>query len=142
MNNFKQSQIEKALHKIRLDEIAAKETYFAEDFAVPDRLKEFEFKYEKFRENDVDFKQNKTQHLDNQYKLIKQICPDLQIEDLTMAVISQATLIYIQELVESSKEQAIRNNNPRITTQDVQEVVRLQEFHNSLDLNSDLGKFF
>ena len=47
------------MHKIRLDEIAAKETYFAEDFAVPDRLKEFEFKYEKFRENDVDFKQNK-----------------------------------------------------------------------------------
>lgn len=47
------------MHKIRLDEIAAKETYFAEDFALPDRLKEFEFKYEKFRENDVDFKQNK-----------------------------------------------------------------------------------
>ena len=55
----KENFLNKAIQRIRLDEIAVKETYFEDDLHAEDKLREFEQKYHNFRDNFIEYKPNK-----------------------------------------------------------------------------------
>ncbi|CAD8154421.1 unnamed protein product [Paramecium octaurelia] len=140
----KENFLNKAIQRIRLDEITVKETYFQDDLNQEDRLKEFEQKYHSFRDNFIEYKPNKSKadNIDNQQKLIQALFPGIIMEDITAGILANVTLLYIQEIIETAKELAVKNESLKISQNDVIEAVRIAEFKNQYELEEEFSRFF
>ncbi|CAK76594.1 unnamed protein product (macronuclear) [Paramecium tetraurelia] len=140
----KENFLNKAIQRIRLDEITVKETYFQDDLNQEDRLKEFEQKYHSFRDNFIEYKPNKSKadNIDNQQKLIQALFPGIIMEDITAGILANVTLLYIQEIIETAKELAVKNESLKISQNDVIEAVRIAEYKNQYELEEEFSRFF
>ncbi|CAD8056288.1 unnamed protein product [Paramecium primaurelia] len=140
----KENFLNKAIQRIRLDEITVKETYFQDDLNQEDRLKEFEQKYHGFRDNFIEYKPNKSKadNIDNQQKLIQALFPGIMMEDITAGILANVTLLYIQEIIETAKELAVKNESLKISQNDIIEAVRIAEFKNQYELEEEFQRFF